>query len=81
MSAEQFAISGAVTEYLKIADSGNERVQGFCGTFGSQIYAADLAKTLFMFCVGCLSPHDQLALEKHIFGKFAPSWLNKIEDQ
>ena len=30
MSAEQVAISGVVKEYLKIADSGNERVQGFC---------------------------------------------------
>lgn len=81
MSAEQFAISGAVTEYLKIADFGNERVQGFCGTFGSQIYAADTAKKLFMVCTGCLSQHDQPALEKHIFGKFAASWLSKIEDQ
>ena len=48
MSAEQVAISGSVKEYLKIADSGNERIQGFCGICGSQIYAADPAKTLFM---------------------------------
>ena len=81
MSAEQFAISGVVTEYLKIADFGNERVQGFCGTFGSQIYAADSPKTLFMVCTSCLSQHDQLALEKHIFAKFAASWLSNIEDQ
>ena len=29
MSAEQVAISSAVKKYLKIADSRNERVQGF----------------------------------------------------
>ena len=48
ISAEQVAITGAVKEYLKIADSGNERVQEFCDNCGSQIYAADPAKTLFM---------------------------------
>ena len=41
MSSDQVAISGVVKEYLKIADSGNERIQGFCGNCGSQIYAAD----------------------------------------
>ena len=81
MSAEQVAISGAVKEYLKIADSGNERVQGFCGNCGSQIYAADPAKTLLMVHTGLLSQNDQLAPAKHIFGKSAASWLSTIEEQ
>ena len=76
MSAEQVAISGAVKKYLKTADSINERVQGFCGNCGSQIYSADLAKTLFMVFTGCLSQHDQLAPAKHIYGKSAASWLS-----
>ena len=81
MSAEQVAISGSVKEYVKIADNGNERVQGFCGNCGSQIYVADSAKTLFMVRTGCLSQHDQLAPAKHIYGKSAASWLSTIEDQ
>lgn len=81
MSAEQVAISGAVKEYLKIADSGNEKVQGFCSNCGSQIYAADPAKTLCMVGTGCLSQHDQLALAKHIFARSAASWLSFIDDQ
>ena len=81
MSAEQVVISGAVKEYLKIADSGNERIQGFCGNCGSQIYAADPAKTLFMVRTGCLSQYDQLVPAKHIFGKSASSWLSTIEKQ
>ena len=81
MSSEQVVISGAVKEYLKTADSGNERIQGFCGNCGSQIYAADPAKTLFMVRTGCLSQHDQLVPAKHIFGKSAASWLSTIEDQ
>ena len=71
MIAEQVAIAGAVKEYLKIANSVNERVQGFCGNCGSQIYAADPTKTLFMVRTDCLSQHDQLAPAKHIFGKSA----------
>ena len=81
MSAEHVVISGAVKEFLKIADSGNERVQGFCGNCGSQIYAADPSKTLFMFRTGCSSQYDQLVPAKHIFGKSASSWLSIIEEQ
>ena len=81
ISAEHVAIFGAVKEYLKIANSGNERVQEFCDNCGSQIYAADPAKTLFMVLTGCLSQHDQLTPAKHIFGKSVASWLSTIEDQ
>ncbi len=81
MSAEQVNISGAVREYLKIADSGNERVQGFCGNCGSQIFASDPAKKLYMVRTGCLSQHDRLVPAKHIFGESAVAWLGSIENQ
>ena len=29
---DDIIVEGQVTEYSKIADSGNERIQGFCGT-------------------------------------------------
>ena len=35
MSAKNVTILGAVQEYLKVADGGNERIQGFCGNCGS----------------------------------------------
>ena len=41
MSVDNVTIAGPVQEYRKVADSGNERVQGFCGNCGSQIFAAD----------------------------------------
>ena len=81
MSAENVTIAGPVQEYLKVADSGNERVQGFCGNCGSQIFAADPQKTLFMVRTGCLSQHDQLVPAKHIFGKSAAAWLGSIDHQ
>ena len=80
MRAEQVIISGTVKEYLKIANSGNDRVQGFCGNCGSQICLADPAKTLFMVRTGCLSHYDQPVPAKHILGKSASSWLSTIEE-
>ena len=81
IAADDVKISGSVTEFLKIAESGNERVQGFCGKCGSHLYATDPAKTLFMIRTGCLDQHHELIPAKHIFGKSAASWLSSIEDQ
>jgi len=79
MGADSVTIAGDVKEYLKTADSGNERVQGFCGTCGSQIYAADPEKTTYMVRTGCLSQHRQLVPVKHIFGKSAADWVASID--
>ena len=53
IAADDIKISGTVTEFLKIAESGNERLQGFCGKCGSHLYATDPAKTLFLIRNGC----------------------------
>ncbi|MDA7560479.1 GFA family protein [Alphaproteobacteria bacterium] len=78
MSADDVKISGNVTEFLKIAESGNERAQGFCGKCGSHLYATDPAKTLFMIRTGCLDQHHELVPAKHIFGKSAVEWVGAI---
>ena len=36
-----FKLSGTPREYLKTADSGRQRAQGFCGTCGCHLYASD----------------------------------------
>jgi hypothetical protein len=36
-----FKLSGSPRHYTKTADSGRQRVQGFCGDCGAQLYAAD----------------------------------------
>ena len=78
IAADDVKISGSVTEFLKIAESGNERVQGFCGKCGSHLYATDPAKTLFMIRTGCLDQHHELIPAKHIFGKSAVEWVGEI---
>ena len=78
ISAGAVKNSGTVTEFLKIAESGNARVQGFCGKCGSHLYATDPAKTLFMIRTGCLDQHHELIPAKHIFGKSAVEWVGEI---
>ena len=80
MPASDVSISGDITEFRKIAESGNERLQGFCGKCGSQIYATDPDKSLFMVRTGCLEQHQELVPVKHIFGKSASPWIGKIGD-
>ena len=48
ITADDVKIASTVTEFLKIAETGNERVQGFCGKCGSHLYAVEPAKTLFL---------------------------------
>lgn len=38
-------MSGTPAHYLKTAESGRQRVQGFCGTCGSHLYACDPGET------------------------------------
>ena len=78
IAADDIKISGTVTEFLKIAESGNERSQGCCGKCGSHLYATYPAKTLFMIRTGCLNQHHELTPAKHIFGKSAVEWVGEI---
>ena len=42
VAGETFNIlKGKPKEYVKVGDSGNKRVQAFCGTCGSALYATD----------------------------------------
>jgi hypothetical protein len=80
IAADGVKISGTVTEFLKIAESGNERVHGFCGKCGSHLSATDPAKTLFMIRTGCLDQNHELVPAKHIFGKSAVEWVSEVAD-
>ena len=79
--AEKITIEGDVTEYVKIAESGRKRVQGFCGVCGTSLYAADADKKKFNIRLGFINQRNQLVPSKHIFGDSAVSWLKGIEQQ
>ena len=80
LKPENIAIKGDVSQYTKSADSGTERVQGFCGKCGTQIYAAATDKSVYNVRTGFLDQHNTLIPNKHIFGKSAAPWLSSISE-
>ena len=80
-SADNFQMKGYPKEYVKVGDSGNSRIQAFCGDCGTHLYAADMDKTTFNIRTGFLAERHQLIPNRHIFGKSAFSWLGKLANQ
>ena len=78
VDATQVNISGDVCEYSKIAESGNERLQGFCGNCGSHIYATSPERKIYNIRAGCLEQHNELVPVRHIFAQSSPDWLANI---
>ena len=78
IDAAHVKITGEVREYSKIAESGNERLQGFCGNCGSHIYATSPDRKIYNIRAGCLEQHNELAPVRHIFGQSSPDWLVNI---
>jgi len=78
VDANNLNIKGKTTDFLKVADSGNKRIQSFCGTCGSQLFASDDKKSIFSIRGGCISQHHELSPVKHIFGQSALSWIVDI---
>jgi hypothetical protein len=88
-TAENLTIlRGSPTVYVKTADSGNRRAQGFCGNCGSSLYSADAEDTkVYMLRLGVIAERDTLPPQRQIWCESALSWsrdllnLPKIEKQ
>ena len=79
--AEEITITGQPTEYVKVADSGNQRFQAFCPTCGTQLYAADNERKIYNIRTGFLDAVAELKPAKHIFAQSAIGWVHDIESQ
>ena len=78
--AVDFAVTGAPSEYVKVAESGNRRIQAFCGDCGTQLYACDEEKQRFNIRTGFLNQSQALIPRKHIFVSSALAWITDIEN-
>jgi hypothetical protein len=56
-------MTGTPTHYTKTAESGRERVQAFCGTCGSHLYACDPgeARERLSLRIGAIAERHELA--------------------
>jgi hypothetical protein len=74
-------ISGEPRLYIKVAESGNKRIQAFCPDCGTHLYAAnagDGPKT-YNIRTGTVRQRDQLAPRFHIWYRSARPWLATID--
>jgi hypothetical protein len=72
--------SGNPKIYIKIAESGNRRVQAFCGDCGTHLYASpagDGSKT-YNIRTGTARQRDQLLPKMQIWHRSAQPWLAEI---
>ena len=65
--------------YVKTAESGRQRAQGFCGTCGTPIYAADPHEAkLFNLRTGVLAERAELKPLRQIWCRSALDWVGEL---
>lgn len=73
-------LRGTPKAYVKIAQSGNKRVQGFCADCGTPIYSTsdEAEPAVYMLRVGPLAQRAQLVPRLQIWAKSALGWAQNI---
>ena len=67
--------------YVKTAESGNKRAQGFCGNCGTPIYSAKAEATdAYFLRVGALRERAQLPPQRQIWCRSAQGWAMNLSD-
>lgn len=71
---------GKPKEYVKVGDSGNRRVQAFCGECGSALYACDVGDhpAAYNLRVGTVRQRAELVPKMEYFCRSALSWLPEV---
>ena len=74
--------SGELKNYIKTAESGNERIQAFCPNCGSSIYSTSVggAPKMLGLRVGAINQRSELQPSKQVWCRSAQVWLNQIDD-
>jgi len=80
--AEDFVIlRGEPVRYVKTAENGNRRAQGFCGRCGTPVYATDAENPkVFNLRIGPLTERAELAPQRQIWCEAAMPWAAELLD-
>ena len=77
-----FKVTGKPNFYVKTtAESGNPRVQAFCGTCGSPLYSTTVGngvQPFYMLRVGILHQRDRFVPKRQIWWRSAQPWVTDI---
>ena len=72
-------ITGELKEYVKVAESGNERIQSFCPNCGSPIYSTSANDPkVYSVRVGTLKQRNELIPKFQIWCQSKQEWINQI---
>ena len=85
---EALVVSGAIAEYVKTADSGNEITRQFCPSCGTHLFAKSSGRPQFrVIRVGNLDEPSSIQPSVNIWASSAPTWacldssLERVEQQ
>ena len=73
-------VTGTARQYVKVAESGNRRIQAFCGECGSHLWATegDGEPRTMNLRLGCIEERDQLTPTVQVWGHSAMPWLDQL---
>jgi hypothetical protein len=80
-SVDSFKLTaGEPTYYVKIAESGNRRLQAFCPSCGTRLYSkpADSDAGYFGLRVGTIRQREALMPKEQIWRRSALAWVDHI---
>jgi hypothetical protein len=71
---------GEPKEYIKTAQSGNKRAQGFCAHCGTSLYATNEAKEdrVYGMRLGSVDQRDEFSPAAQIWTQSTLTWLNDL---
>ncbi|HEY0879383.1 MAG TPA: GFA family protein [Zeimonas sp.] len=76
---ERFALRGEPKRYVKVAQSGNHRVQAFCPDCGTPLFAsATEGATQVMIRTGCVVQRAELEPREQIWTASALPWVSRV---
>lgn len=69
-------------EYIKVADSGNKRAQGFCGNCGTSLYATSVGEgdKIYGLRIGAIEQRAQLIPKVQIWCRSSLPWINELHN-
>lgn len=75
-------IQGKTKEYIKIAESGNQRAQGFCQNCGTAIYAVSVGDVpkIYSIRLGSVDQKETLIPTSQIWCRSSQKWLKNLTD-
>ena len=75
-------LSGEAVEYVKTGESGNKRVQAFCRSCGTGLYATSAGEgpRVYGLRVGTSRQRDQLVPKRQAWLRSRPQWLSDLDD-